>query len=145
MSSESPNTPTAATRVVLAEDNATMRRSLRMVLETEPDIEVVAEASDLAGALVQVMFAGPRVLVLDLRMPGGSSIELIEHMRAEHPETEIVVVTMLDGPAFARRVREVGAKGFVVKDSADAELADAVRLAARGLDYTSPQVAPGLA
>lgn len=131
---------TTQINVVLAESHDGMRRSLRLVLDNAPGIVVVAEASDLAGALEQVLSRRPEVLVLDLSMPGGSSIELIEHMRHQQPSTEIVIVTMLESPAFARRAMEIGARGFVLKDAADAELPAAVRRAAQRLTYTSPRV-----
>jgi two-component system, NarL family, response regulator NreC len=127
-------------RVVLAEDHDGMRHSLRLVLEGAGGISVIAEATDLVGALEQVLSLRPDVLVLDLSMRGGSSLELIEHMRHEQAGTEIVVVTMLESHAFARRASEVGARGFVVKDAADSELPVAVRRAARHARYLSPRV-----
>jgi two-component system response regulator NreC len=130
--------------VVLAEDHEAMLRSVRMVLEAERDIEVVAEARDLAGALERVLSYRPDVLVLDLRMQGCFTTELIEQLRRHQPGTEIVALTMLGSPAFARHALAAGALGFVVKDSADVELAPAVRRAALHLRYTSPRVASGL-
>lgn len=121
-----------------------MRRSLRLVLEGAGGINVIGEATDLVGALEQVLSLRPDVLVLDLSMRGGSSLELIEHMRQERPDTEIVVVTMLQSHAFARRAAEVGARGFVVKDAADSELPVAIRRAARHARYTSPRVTEAL-
>jgi two-component system response regulator NreC len=131
-------------RIVLADDHAVMRRSLRLLLDNEANFDVVAEASNLAAVMEHVHGHVPHVLVLDLGMPNGSSIEAITRLRAQVPDTEIVVLTMEDSPAFAQRALEAGALGFVVKDRADSDLADAVRCASRGEHYLSPPIASRL-
>lgn len=131
-------------KVVLADDHHLVRRNLRLLLEGEDGIAVVGEASDLSTAIRHVKGHAPHVLLLDLRMPGGSSIEAIRRLRAEVPETEIVVVTMEDNPVFARQAIDAGAVGYVLKHHADAELSHAVRLAAGGEEYISPRVAARL-
>jgi two-component system, NarL family, response regulator NreC len=134
-----------AIRVVLADNHALMRRSLRLLLEGEPDMDVVAQVGDLASALDGVHQRRPDVLVLDLSMPGGSSIKAIGRLREEVPETQIVALTMDDSPVFARGALAAGAVGFVVKELADSELPQAVRSAARGEEYVSRRVAGRLA
>ncbi|HVR05986.1 MAG TPA: response regulator transcription factor [Solirubrobacteraceae bacterium] len=131
-------------RVVLADDHALMRRSLRLLLDGEEDVEVISEADDLPAVAREVHKNRPHVLVLDLGMPGGSSIEEIGQLRERCPETQIVVVTMKDSPVFAQRAFAAGAVGFVAKDLADSELPQAVRVAARGEEYVSPRVATRL-
>jgi two-component system, NarL family, response regulator NreC len=130
--------------VVLADDHALMRRSLRLLLDGEEDMEVIAEASDLACAVRYVQDDQPHVLILDLSMPDGSSIEAISQLRERVPETQIVALTMEDDPVFARRALAAGALGFVAKDLADDELPQGVRAAARGEEYISPRMAPRL-
>jgi DNA-binding NarL/FixJ family response regulator len=130
--------------VVVADDHALVRRSLRLLLDGEDDVDVVAEAPDLNTASRSVQGHAPRVLVLDLQMHDGSSIEAIRRLRKHVPETEIVVLTMERSPAFAQRALDVGAIGFVVKDRADTELPEAVRRAAHGEEFVSAQVAAGL-
>ncbi|HEY7962317.1 MAG TPA: response regulator transcription factor [Solirubrobacteraceae bacterium] len=127
-------------RIVLADDHALMRRSLRQLLESEEDLDVIEEAEDLALVVRHVRAHRPDVLVLDLSMPGGSSVEAIGQLRASVPETQIVVLTMEENPAFAQRALAAGALGFVLKDRADAELPQAVRAAARDEEYISPNV-----
>ena len=105
---------------------------------------MIAEASELTAAVRLVRAHRPDVLVLDLRMPGGSSIETIGKLREQAPDTQIVVVTMEDSPVFAQRALDAGALGFVVKDLADEELPQAVRAAARGEEYVSPRLAARL-
>jgi DNA-binding NarL/FixJ family response regulator len=127
-------------RVVLADDHALMRRSLRMLLDREAGIEVVAEASDLETVMRHVDGHLPRVLVLDLGMSDGSSLATISDLRERVPNTEIVVLTMEDGPGFAQHALDAGAICFVLKDQADSELPQAVRSAARGVEYVSPRL-----
>lgn len=132
--------PDGAIRVVLADDHAQMRRSLRRVLDAEFGVKVIAEAGDLATAVRHVRGHRPNVLVLDLRMPNGSSIDAVRSLRAQQPSTEIVVVTMEGNPAFAQLALDADAIGYVLKDTADAELPEAVRRAARRERYVSPRV-----
>lgn len=134
----------AKIRVVLADDHALVRRSLRLLLDGEDDVDVVGEAENIRSAVSHVHGHAPHVLVLDLQMPGGSSIEAIRQLREHAPGTEIVVLTMERSPAFAQRAIDTGAVGFVLKDRADVELPEAVRRAARGEEYVSPHVAAGL-
>jgi two-component system, NarL family, response regulator NreC len=138
-----PSAP-APIRVVLADDHALMRRSLRLLLDTEEGVEVIAEASDLASAVRHVHGHQPHVLVLDLSIPNGSSIETIRKLRERAPDTEVVVLTMEDSPVFAQRALAAGALGYVLKEFADTELPPAVRTAARGEEYVSPRVAARL-
>lgn len=127
----------APIRVVLAVDHAALRRSLRLVLDPEPDLAVVEEAPGSVAALPAVLRERPRVLVLDLRSHGGSSIETVRRLRSQVPDTAIVVLTMAASAAFAREVTAAGALGYVLKDLADSELPAAIRAAARGEAYVS--------
>jgi two-component system response regulator NreC len=121
-----------------------MRRSLRLLLEVEEGIDVIAEAEDLALTVQHVDDDEPHVLVLDLHLRGGSAIEMIGELRERAVDTSVVVLTMDENPALAQRVLVSGATGFVMKDRADSELPQAVRAAARGEEYVSPRVAPRL-
>ena len=122
-----------------------MRSGLRLLLEKEPGFEVVAEASDVDGARRYVRGHQPAVLVLDLNMPGGSSLEAIPRMREESPETQIVVLTMQQESAFAREALTGGALGYVLKEAADEELVEAVRNAAAGESYLNPRLGAKIA
>jgi len=132
-------------RVVLADDHAVVRSGLRLLLDAEADFEVVAEASDVEGARRYVRGHHPQVLVLDLNMPGGSSLEAIPVIREESPDTQIVVLTMQQEPAFAREALGAGALGYVLKEAADDELVEAVRCAARGDSYLNPRLGARIA
>jgi two-component system response regulator NreC len=144
--SEAADTTTpGAIRVVIADDHAVVRRGLRQVLDAEEGFEVVAEASDLDGARRYVRGHRPDVLVLDLNMPGGSSLDGIPELRAECPGTQIVVLTMQNEPAYARHALSAGALGYVLKESAESELVEAIRRAAAGDTYLNPRLGARLA
>jgi two-component system, NarL family, response regulator NreC len=125
-------------RIVLADDHVVVRKGLRLLLDAEPDLEVVAEAGDIESARRYVHGHHPGVLVLDLNMPGGSSLEAIPLIREESPQTQIVVLTMQQEPAFAREALGAGALGYVLKEAADDELVEAIRCAAVGQGYLTP-------
>jgi DNA-binding NarL/FixJ family response regulator len=136
--------PPAPIRIVLAAEHAVMRRRLRNVLDEDRGIEVIAEADELRGAIQYVSRCSPDVLVLDLSMAGGGSIEAIRRLRAQLPKTQIVVLKMESSAAFARHALDAGAAAFVVTDTADGELVEAVVLAAAGRRFVSPRVATAL-
>jgi two-component system, NarL family, response regulator NreC len=132
-------------RIVIADDHAVVRRGLRQLLEAEPGFEVLAEAADLESTRRRIAGHRPDVLVLDLNMPGGSALRGIPEMRAECPETQIVVLTMQDEPAYARRALSAGALGYVLKEAAEEELIEAIRRAAAGDTYLNPRLGALLA
>lgn len=133
------------TTVVIADDHAVVRSGLRMLLDAEPDFEVVAEAGDVDSAVRYVRGHKPAVLILDLNMPGEPSLPAIPRLREEFPETQVVVLTMQNDPAFAREAMRAGALGYVLKEAADAGLVEAVRMAAEGRTYLHPQLGARLA
>jgi two-component system response regulator NreC len=133
------------TTIVLADDHTVVRNALRLLLDAEPDFEVVAEAGDAEAAIRYVRGHKPTILILDLNMPGGSSLEAVPEIRAASPETEIVVLTMQNEPAYARRALQAGVRGYVLKEAADAELVQAVRGAADGDTYLQPALGAKLA
>jgi two-component system response regulator NreC len=127
-------------RIVIADDHAVVRRGLRQVLEAEPQFHLVAEAATLDDARRFVRGHHPEVLVLDLNMPGGSSLEHIPAIRSECPGTQIVVLTMQSEPAYARRALSAGALGYVLKEAAEEELVEAIKRAALGDIYLNPRL-----
>ena len=132
-------------RIVLADDHAAMRQSLRMLLDGETDLDVIAETDSLGSVMDHVRSRHPDVLVLDLGLPDrGSGIEMLARLTRELRETNIVVLTMNDDPSFARRALDNGAIGLVLKEMADSDLPAAVRGASRGKRYLSPRIASKL-
>lgn len=133
------------TTIVLADDHTVVRNALRLLLDAESDFEVVAEAGDADTAVRYVRGHKPTVLILDLNMPGRSSLDAVADIHTASPETEIVVLTMQNEPAFARRALQAGVRGYVLKEAADAELVQAVRSAAAGDTYLQPALGARLA
>jgi len=132
-------------RIVIADDHPVVRSGLRLLLDAESDFEVVAEAGDVDAARRYVRGHHPAVLVLDLNMPGGSSLDAIPLIRTESHDTQIVVLTMQEEPAFARQALGAGAAGYVLKEAADSELVEAVRRAAAGETYLNPTLGARIA
>ena len=131
--------------IVLADDHAVVRSALRLLLDAEEDLEVVAEAGDIDAALRYMRGHKPDVLILDLNMPGGPSIAAVPELREASPETGIVVLTMESDPAYARQAIQTGVLGYVLKEAVDEELVNAVRLAAAGRTYLQPELGAKLA
>ncbi|HEY5261600.1 MAG TPA: response regulator transcription factor [Solirubrobacteraceae bacterium] len=126
-------------RIVLGDDHAAMRESLRLLLDGEADLDVVAETDSLQSVMGHVHARRPDVLVLDLGMSHtGAGIETLGGFAREARDTRIVVLTRNDDPAFARRALNAGALGLVLKEMADSDLPAAVRAAARDKRYVSP-------
>jgi two-component system, NarL family, response regulator NreC len=129
-------------RLVIADDHAVVRAGLRLLLEAEDGITVVAEAGEIDTAGRMVRAHRPDVLVLDLNMPGPASLPAIPELAQQ---TAIVVLTMQNDPAFAREALRSGALGYVLKEAADAELVGAVRAAADGRTYLNPELGARMA
>jgi two-component system, NarL family, response regulator NreC len=134
-----------STRVVIADDHVLVRRGLRALLASEEGFDVVAEAADLDATCRHVRDQRPDVLVLDLSLPEGLSLAAIPELRAECPDTQIVVLTMHQDPGYARQALSAGALGYVLKEAADSELVEAVRRAGAGDSYLNPGLGARLA
>jgi two-component system, NarL family, response regulator NreC len=133
-------------KIVLADDHAVVRKGLRLLLDSEEGLEVVAEAGTADDALRYVRAHRPTVLVLDLNMPGDlNSLDAIPEVEAAGDGTRVVVLTMQEDPEFARRALGNGAAGYVLKEAADDELVEAVRRAAAGDTYLNPRLGAALA
>jgi len=130
------NTP--GITVVLADDHDIVREGIRMVLEKEEDITIVAEAGTAEDAARYALGHKPSILVLDLNMPGKPSLEMVPKVFENSPETKIIVLTMQTEPAYVRTALKAGVSGYVVKNSAAKELVDAVRICLNGQTYLNP-------
>ena len=132
-------------RIVLADDHAVVRSALRLLLEAEQDLEVVAEAGDIESTVRYVRGHKPDVLVLDLNMPTGRSLGAVPEMLEASPGTSVVVLTMETDPSYAREAIQTGVLGYVLKEAVDEELVSAVRLASAGKTYLQPELGAKLA
>ncbi|PRY12546.1 response regulator transcription factor [Kineococcus rhizosphaerae] len=128
------------TSVLLVDDQALLRMGFRLVLESEPDLRVVGEASDGAVALEQVAALAPDVVLMDVRMPGVDGIEATRRIAAEHPASKVLVLTTFDVDEYAFAALRSGASGFLVKSARPEELVEAVRVVASGSSVVAPRV-----
>ncbi len=131
--------------VVLADDHKVVRAGLRMVLEAEDDLEVVAEAGDVSESVRKVSAYKPGVLLLDINMAGQSSLGSLAQIREASPQTAIVILTMQAETEYAREALRAGASGYLLKEAAGTELVRAIRTAARGESYVQPSIGARLA
>jgi two-component system, NarL family, response regulator NreC len=120
------------------DDHAVVRSGLRVLLDGHKDFDVVAEASDARGAIFELRAHKPDIVLLDVVMPGRSGIDAIPDLLKESPETRVLVLSMQDDPAYVREAFAAGAKGYVLKEAADAEVAEAIREVADGKQYVHP-------
>jgi two-component system, NarL family, response regulator NreC len=135
-----------AITIVLADDHQVVREGLRLLLDAEDGLEVVAETGDVDGAVRTVLGHKPTVLVLDLNMPGSrTSLEALPAIAEASPRTRVVVLTMQQDVAYARHALREGVAAYVLKDAANSELVQAVRQAATGGTYVTPQLGAALA
>jgi len=140
-----PAPPDAGWTVVLADDHPVVRAGLRILLQAEPSLKVVAEFADLPSTVRGVPALRPDVLVLDLAMAGSSSLTAIPGLLASSPGLRLIVLTMHDEPGFAREALRLGAHGYVLKEAAADELVLAVRSVLRGTTYLQPSLGARLA
>jgi DNA-binding NarL/FixJ family response regulator len=131
-------------RILLVDDHPVVREGLRGMLGAEDDFDVVAEAGSAAEAVAAVRAHEPDVVLMDLRMPGGDGVEATARVLVQRPSTRVVVLTTYETDADILRAVEAGAAGYLLKDASRADLAQAVRAAARGETVLAPSVAAKL-
>jgi DNA-binding NarL/FixJ family response regulator len=128
-------------RILLADDHTVVRQGLRKVLEDRPDWEVVAEAGDGREAVRQAEELKPDVAIVDIAMPLLNGIEVTRQIVKRSPTTRILVLTMHSDEAYVNQILQSGATGYLLKDSADVDLIQAVSAVAKGQSFFSPAVA----
>lgn len=128
-------------RILLADDHTVVRQGLRRVLEARPDWEVVAEAGDGREAVKQAEEAKPDVAILDVAMPLLNGIEAVRQIARKVPGTRVLVLSMHADEAYVTQMLRAGATGYLLKDSADVDLIQAVEAVAAGKSFFSPAIA----
>jgi DNA-binding NarL/FixJ family response regulator len=131
-------------KILLVDDHPVVREGLRGMLAAEEDLTVVAEAGGAAEAVAAVRAHEPDVVLMDLRMPGGDGVEATARVLAQRPAARVVVLTTYETDADILRAVEAGAAGYLLKDASRADLAQAIRAAARGETVLAPSVAAKL-
>ena len=131
----------AKIRVLLTDDHTLFRQGIRTLLAAEPDMEVVGEAANALDAVALAQQVRPDVVLMDIGMAGMSSFEATRQIRKERPETKVVFLSMYDDEDYLAECIDIGASGYVLKDSPADQLVTAIREVYRGGSYLSPRAA----
>jgi DNA-binding NarL/FixJ family response regulator len=131
-------------RILICDDHPVVRSGLRGMINSQPDLEVVAEAAEGSEAVALTDRFGPDVVLMDLRMPGMDGVTATAGIKAGHPDTNVLILTTYDTDADILRALEKGATGFLLKDEREDRIFDAIREAARGKSALAPGVASRL-
>jgi two-component system response regulator NreC len=128
-------------RLIVADDHAILRAGLRMLINAQPDMTVVAEAQDGIEALQAIQETTPDVAILDVTMPKSGGLDAINEIVSRNRSTRILLLTMHEEPAYLRTALAAGASGYVLKKSVDADLLSAIRAVYRGRTYVDSELA----
>ncbi len=131
-------------RILLADDHTIMRAGLRLLLERQPDLEVVGETEDGRQAVAAVDSGKPDVVVMDIAMPNLNGIEATRQIADNHPGIAVVILSMHSDESYVLRALKAGARAYLLKDSAEADLIRAVRAVHEGKSFFSPAVSKTL-
>ena len=132
---------TGKIRLVVVDDHAILRTGLRMLINAQPDMEVVGEAEDGIEAVQAVQKVNPDVVILDVTMPRSGGLDAIKHIAARNRSTRVLLLTMHEEPAYLRTALAAGASGYVLKKSVDADLLSAIRAVSKGRTYVDSELA----
>ena len=127
-------------RILLADDHTVMRRGLRLLLESQPEFAVVAEASDGREAIERAEATQPDVAVMDIAMPNLSGIEAAQRITAAVPHIAVVILSMHSDEGYVLRALKAGAKGYLLKDSAEGDLIEAIKVVHQGRTFFSAEI-----
>jgi two-component system, NarL family, response regulator NreC len=127
-------------RILLADDHNVMRGGLRVLLERQPGFKVVSEASDGRQAVEQAEATKPDIVVLDIAMPNLSGIEAAQRISTQLPHTRIIILSMHSDESYVLRALKAGAKGYLLKDSAENDLIEAIKAVDEGKAFFSPEI-----
>jgi DNA-binding NarL/FixJ family response regulator len=127
-------------RILLADDHAVVRQGFKLILSQEPDLEVVAEASDGAETVRLALELRPDVVIMDIAMPGMSGVEATRRIVEQVPDIKVMILSMHKDSVYVRETLRAGARGYLLKESIDHDLLRAVRAVAQGAGYLSPEI-----
>lgn len=128
------------TTILIADDHAVLRAGLRMLLDAQPDLQVIGEAGSGREVLSLAAQLQPNLILLDLSMPGLGGLEVVSLLRRSLPSARILILTMHDDESYVRQALREGASGYLLKKAADNELLDAIRVVMRGEVYIYPSL-----
>jgi two-component system, NarL family, response regulator NreC len=127
-------------RILLADDHTVVRKGLRLLLETQPGFHVIADAADGREAVAQVEKLAPDVVVMDVAMPILNGIEAARQITAKHPQTAVVFLSMHSDEGYVLKALKAGARAYLLKDSAEYDLINAVKAVSEGKAFFSPAI-----
>jgi DNA-binding NarL/FixJ family response regulator len=130
--------------VLLADDHPIVRQGMRHLLEAEPDLTVVGEATDGLQTVQLIEKLKPRVLIVDMMMPGLNGLEILRQVKSRYPSTLSIVLSMQSADTYVVEALKTGASGYVLKDSGPSELVEAVRQVLQGQRFLSPKLSERL-
>jgi DNA-binding NarL/FixJ family response regulator len=125
-------------KIVIADDHGIVRSGIRLLLERQPDLEVVAEAADGIEARDTVIREQPDLAILDVKMPGLTGLQATREIKAQRPDVSILILSMHDDDRYLFEALKAGASGYVLKSQADNDLLEAIRSVERGEPFLSP-------
>src|ERR1700758_975650 len=128
------------TRILLADDHAVVRQGFKMLLDAQPDMEIVGEASNGREAVESAETLRPDVVIMDVAMPELNGIEATRRLAASAPHTRVIALSMHKDSVYVREILRAGARGYLLKDSGAEDLVSAIRAVAKGESYLSPAV-----
>ena len=131
-------------RIVIADDHGIVRSGIRLLLERQPDLEVVAEAADGIEARDVVVSERPDLAILDVKMPGLTGLQATREIKAQVPDTAVLILSMHDDERYLFEALKAGASGYVLKSQADEELLEAIRAIERGDPFLTPSAQQSL-
>jgi two-component system, NarL family, response regulator NreC len=126
--------------VLIVDDHAVVRAGLRLLLEREDDLEVVAEAGDAREAVFLTRRHKPGVILLDVSMPGRNGVDVVAELIQDSPESRVLMLSMEDDPSYVRQAFAAGASGYVLKEAVEADVVQAIRKVADGEQYVHPSL-----
>jgi DNA-binding NarL/FixJ family response regulator len=131
-------------RILIADDHGIVRSGLKLLLDRQPDMDVVAEAGDGVTALERALAERPDVAILDVAMPRMTGLQATHEIKRQAPETQVLILSMHDDERYLFEALRAGASGYVLKRAADQDLVEAVRAAARGEPFLTPSAQEAL-
>src|ERR1039457_908464 len=134
----------AKIRILLTDDHTLFRQGIRNLFSAEPDLEIIGEAANASDAVALARQVHPDVVLMDVGMTGMSSFEATRLIRKERPETRVVFLSMYDDEDYLAECMEIGASGYILKESPADQLVTAIREVHRGGSYLSPRLLPRL-
>ena len=127
-------------KVLIVDDHAVVRTGLRLLLDTQPDMETVGEAGNVDEAIAETRALDPDLVLLDLTMPGKPGLTAMPELLREHPDLKVMILSMEDDPRYVREAFAAGARGYLLKEAVANEVVGAIREVAAGGRYVHPEL-----